>query len=101
MGSAQRDELVVERVGEAWVLRLVGDHDLVNEGVLQAEIEAVFARGSVVLVDLSAATFIDSTIMSVFVRGARLADEEPDHAFAVCAPPGTEPRRVLDLVMLM
>jgi stage II sporulation protein AA (anti-sigma F factor antagonist) len=100
MGFEGRDELALELVDGVWLLRLRGEHDLVNAGDLEAEIEAVFAQGSKVLVDLSEATFIDSTVLNVLVRGARLADANAEHSFAVCAPAGRDPRRVLDLVAI-
>jgi anti-anti-sigma factor len=100
MGFEERDELALELIDGVWLLRLRGEHDLVNAGDLQAQIEAVLARGSKVLVDLSEATFIDSTVLNVLVRAARIADANPAHSLAVCAPAGRDPRRVLDLVAL-
>jgi anti-sigma B factor antagonist len=92
-------ELIVERHGGVWSLRLRGEHDLTNAEVLDAEIEAVFAHGSSVIVDLTEATFIDSTVLRALFRGRELADENDSHALAIVCPADSRPvRRILDLV---
>ncbi len=93
-------ELVVERAGEVWVLTLRGEQDLQTAEALNAELEAVFQQGTKVVVDLSQATFIDSTTLSRLVRGRQLATSSWRHGFVVCAPAGRVARRVIRLVSL-
>src|SRR5437764_4365231 len=45
-------ELLVEKTETAWILGLRGEWDMANDGTLTAELEAVFAHGTKVIVDL-------------------------------------------------
>jgi len=48
-----------------------------------------------VVIDLTGTTFIDSTVLRAIVARAQEAE-----AFAIAAPPGTPPRRLLELTRL-
>ena len=83
------------QVGTATVVRLDGEHDLATSPELvEAMAEATLPQARVV-VDLSGATFIDSTVLRAITAGAKESD-----AFAIVAPQGTPPRRLLDLTGL-
>ena len=98
--SDGRGELIVERTQGVWLLTLRGEHDLTTSETLGEELEAIFAHGSRVVIDLSETTFIDSMIMSRLVRGWLLAQDDASHALAIVAPPETAVRRLLRLVAL-
>lgn len=91
-------ELVVEKTPGAWVLGLRGEHDLSTRDTLIAEIEAVFAHGTRVVVDLSETTFLDSSILNVLFEGHRQSRHKHEDAFVVAAPHGSLARRMLDLI---
>lgn len=90
--------VAVKRVGEhEWVVTPAGERDLADKAALEDAIAGVFAKGSIVVLDLSETTFIDSAVVSVVAASARRA-QDGGHRFVVSAPPGGQPRRVLDLV---
>lgn len=82
-------------VGEVTVVRLVGEHDLSTSPDLIDVMDGVAGREAPVVIDLTGATFIDSTVLRAIFVGA-----EEGRAFAVAAVPGTPPRRLLDLTGL-
>ena len=87
--------LSVDRlVGGVWLLAASGEHDLATLGALERALAEVRRGGTKAVVDLSEATFIDSTIIGELVRHARSEGEQ----LVVVAPPGTRPRQVLDIV---
>jgi anti-sigma B factor antagonist len=71
---------------------VVGEHDLSTIAEIRRALSEVSDRGSVI-VDLSATTFIDSSVVGAMLEFARASGP-----LAVVAPLGCEPRRVLDLV---
>jgi len=93
-------ELLVERTGDVWVLTLRGEHDVGTAGTLGDTLEAIYAHGSKVVIDLTQATFIDSTVIGQLVRGELISEHDGRHAFAIAAPTGDHPRRILQLVAL-
>jgi anti-sigma B factor antagonist len=82
-------------VGEVTVVRLVGDHDLSTSPNLIDLLDGVAGRDTPIVVDLTGATFIDSTVLRAIFAGA-----EDARAFAIAAPLGTAPRRLLELTGL-
>lgn len=83
---------VIERDG-ATVIVLRGEHDMSTAGWLEAAIVSALDAGPPVIVDLSPASFIDSSIVAVLLR------TRPGEAVAgVVATPGEQVRKVLDLV---
>ena len=91
-------ELIVNKSPEAWILVLRGEHDLSTSDTLVAELDAVFAHGTRVVVDLGETTFVDSTILNALFHGYRRSQEKLEDALVVVAPPGSMARRILDLV---
>ena len=77
------------------VVTLRGEHDLATARRLQETLAWWFSYSVAVIVDLSEATFIDSSILKVFIMAMR--DRQP---IALVAPPGGAPRRLFDLVRL-
>src|SRR3569623_1685405 len=93
-------ELVVEKTEKAWILGLRGEHDLSTRPTIDAEIEAVLAHGTNIIVDLTDTTFMDSSVMGSLLRGYRDASAKPGDSLVIVAPPKSLPRRKIDAVAL-
>jgi anti-anti-sigma factor len=92
------EEVAVERDQGAWVVTLRGEHDLSTATTLRDTLRDLFDSGSAVVVDLSAVTFMDSSILNAILYGRERAHEDAAHRFAVVMPPGPgTARRVLEL----
>jgi anti-anti-sigma factor len=89
----------VENRAGVWVLSLHGEHDLATQPSLREQLQHVRAAGGVIVVDLTPATFVDSTIIGALLEGATEADPGEPGVFVV-APPGAPARRLADLVRL-
>jgi len=85
----------VESRADVWLLSLHGEHDIATQPSLREQLEHVRAAGGPIVVDLSSAGFVDSTIV-----GALLECAECGPAVIVVAPPGSAGRRLADLVRL-
>lgn len=84
--------------GSVWMVSPIGEHDLATAPDLDTKLAEIEKTGTTIVIDFSAATFIDSSIIGVTVKHARHHGSQPGEALVVVAPPGTAPRRVLDLV---
>lgn len=84
------------------VVVLTGEHDLYTAPALQDQIAAVFEEGGPFVVDLTPATFIDSSVLRVLLQARREADEK-GLGFAVSLGEGEAPgvRRVLEVTGLI
>jgi anti-anti-sigma factor len=73
--SEHRDGVirVVPETGEIVALCLEGDFDLTNAPALGDEIDRALERGKGLILDLSEATFIDSSVINVLVRASKAA----------------------------
>jgi anti-sigma B factor antagonist len=91
---------VAEVADHVWMVELVGEHDLATAPDVRRAVEGVFASGSLLMLDLSRATFIDSSVLAAVVQAQDAADAAPSHGLVVVAPTGSTPRRALDLVQL-
>ena len=94
-------ELALERKesGVA-ILTISGEHDLSTAPQLRRRLDNLFDDGVATVVDLSPATFIDSSILGVILDGRRRA-ADAQIAFAVVHEPGTEAvDRVLEVTGL-
>jgi anti-sigma B factor antagonist len=67
------------------LLTVRGEHDPSNDEVLRDGLSAVLANGAAVVVDLSEASFIDSTVLHTLVRASRPTRDAPGHPLVVCA----------------
>ena len=96
-GNPGREPAVagVDHVDGGTVVRLAGELDLYNAGdVRQALLAACEEEPRRLVVDLEEVSFVDSTVLGVFVEArSRVADKST----FVLAAPGTETRRALDL----
>jgi anti-anti-sigma factor len=88
-------QIVVERLPEVVVVALLGEHDISTVPALRTELDAALAANANV-VDLSEATFIDSSVVGVLFDAAT----PPVRIVAIAAAPGTLPRRLIDMLAL-
>ncbi|HEX3330883.1 MAG TPA: STAS domain-containing protein [Gaiellales bacterium] len=91
--------IVTEQPGEKlWVVALEGEHDLSTAQGLRRECDRIFELGTCLVVDLTSATFIDSSILRELVESQRRADSEEGEGFAVVAPAGSAAAKVFEMV---
>jgi len=97
------DQISVSRddAGVQFVL-VRGEHDLYTAPTLRETITGLIADAEPVIVDLTPATFIDSSILGVLLGGLRRARER-GHGFAVLVGDEAEPtvRRIFEVTGLL
>jgi len=82
-----------ERLADSlWVLQLAGEHDLSTAPTIDAAFERIAETGTTVVVDLSDATFIDSTVIRTLLRSM----ERGENLLLVVPRPGAV-KRALDV----
>ena len=84
------------------VVVLTGEHDVYTAPSLRDRIKSVIAERSSFIIDLTPATFVDSSVLRVLLEARREA-EEAGLGFAVALGDGEAPgvRRVLEVTGLM
>jgi anti-sigma B factor antagonist len=83
-------ELALERKEASLaVLTISGEHDLSTAPNLRRRLNALLEEGTSMVIDLSPATFIDSSILGVILDGRRRADEA-QIGFAVSRSDGSD-----------
>jgi anti-sigma B factor antagonist len=74
--SVRTGELALERTEAGLaVLTISGEHDLSTAPDLRRRLDLLLEEGAVTVVDLSPATFVDSSILGVILDGRRRAAE--------------------------
>ena len=81
------------------VVTLAGDHDLTTAAELQAVIAESLRRCPLVVVDLTAVSFLDGAVLRVLGDVDRSARER-GRTLGFVAPPGSLARRLLELTSL-
>jgi anti-anti-sigma regulatory factor len=81
-----------------WVVELLGEHDLSTADEVTAAIGRVFDVGPSLVLDLSAASFIDLSVVKAVLQAQEHADRYCLDELRVVAPTGSQPRRALELV---
>jgi anti-sigma B factor antagonist len=95
------DRIEVSNVAQhVWVVAVHGEHDLSNASQLDDAISGVFAAGSRMVIDLTDASFIDSSVLSGLLQAREKANQQSSDDLVVVAPPETMPRRVIDMIGL-
>jgi anti-sigma B factor antagonist len=94
-------EVALERNDDGLaVLTISGEHDLSTAPTLRRRIDNLLDEGTATVIDLSPATFIDSSILGVILDGRRRAGEA-DIGFAVVHANGADAvDRVLEVTGL-
>ena len=84
----------VERCGIAWLITPHGEHDISTQSLLRGQLDRVREAGGPIVVDLSRAKFIDSTVIGALV----LAWQEGGGDFALVAPTNYAGTRLVELI---
>ena len=100
MARLEAGAVRVREVGAARVLGLRGEHDLTTVEVLAGEIERQFQGARHVIVDLSEAAFVDSTVICALAVGHEHASAHAGCSFAAVAPRASFVGGVFDMVDL-
>ena len=87
------------REGSAWIVVMRGDHDLSTAEDLVGELQEALDADTAVVVDLTDVNFMDSAILNALLAARERAMERQEGSFALVAPPGSFPSRVLALVV--
>jgi anti-anti-sigma factor len=82
------------------LLTVCGEHDPSNDNVLRDGLSAVLGNGAAVVVDLSEASFIDSSVLHTLVRASRPTWDTPGQTLVVCARADGFARRLLHIAGL-
>ena len=92
-------QITMDRDKDVAVVALAGEHDLSTAPELRSQLHAALAEGGLVI-DLSACTFLDSSILGVLLGSLRRAREE-ERGFALVLGKG-EPavRRIFEVTGL-
>lgn len=72
-GGVRTGELALERKDHLAVLTISGEHDLSTAPTLRRRLDGLIEEGVATVVDLSGATFIDSSVLGVILDGRRRA----------------------------
>jgi anti-sigma B factor antagonist len=99
--SVRTGELAIERTdADLAVITISGEHDLSTAPSLRRRLHGLLDEGTATVVDLSPATFIDSSILGVILDGRRRA-AEAEIGFAVARSNGLDAvDRVLEVTGL-
>jgi anti-anti-sigma factor len=90
----EKPRVNIQRRSGATVIELVGEHDLSTHGDVERALMEI-GSGEVCIVDLSPATFIDSSILTVLVHA--MSQEGACATSMVVAPPGTAAGRLFEI----
>jgi anti-anti-sigma factor len=82
-----------------WHLTLHGEHDLVTVPELEQAMQTVLGSGTTVVIDLTDATFIDSSVINWLVSWSQAA-RQPDSMLTLAIVDGADSfaGRVIDLI---
>jgi anti-sigma B factor antagonist len=102
LAAVDANAIALDRDGDVVVVTLEGEHDIYTAPDLRERIYGVISDGSAVVIDLTATTFVDSSVLGVLL-GARGRAHEAGLGFAVCSADELESgvRRVLEVTGLM
>jgi anti-anti-sigma factor len=96
----EQGRIAVHDLGSVRVVALVGEHDLSTVDALSDEVDRQFREVTHLVVDLSRATFVDSTVVCALALGGEHARARSACRFAIVAPADTFVRKAFDMVDL-
>src|ERR671918_372151 len=84
------------------VVSVEGEHDIYTAPTLRERLEEALGRGGGIVVDLTRATFVDSSVLGALLDARRRALES-NQGFVVCVGDTVEPgvQRILDITGLV
>lgn len=98
-GMPRTGTLTSIRHGDSYcIVELAGEFDLSTVARLRGALDRALAEGASVVVDLTFATFVDSSVIGALVSAQCDAASLGGRSVSVVAPPGGRPARVLDLM---
>jgi len=83
-----------------WIIALDGEHDISTTPVLDEQISRLLPRCTVAVVDLSATTFIDASVIGWLVRTRGLLAAGNNALSIVRGDPGGAADRMFDILRL-
>ena len=91
-----------DTAGDVVVVVVEGEHDIYTAPTLRERLEEALDRGGGIVVDLTAATFVDSSVLGALLDARRRA-LEAGQGFVVCVGDTVEPgvQRILDITGLV
>jgi anti-sigma B factor antagonist len=91
-----------DAAGDVVVVVVEGEHDIYTAPTLRERLDEALARGGGVVVDLTGATFVDSSILGALLDARRRA-QEGSIGFVVSVGAAVEPgvQRILDITGLV
>jgi len=88
--------------GDVIIVVVEGEHDIYTAPTLRERLEEALGRGGGIVVDLTGATFVDSSVLGALLDSRRRA-LEAGQGFVVCIGDTVEPgvQRILDITGLV
>ena len=88
--------------GDVVIVAVEGEHDIYTAPTLRERLEEALGRGGGIVVDLTRATFVDSSVLGALLDSRRRA-LEARQGFVVCVGETVEPgvQRILDITGLV
>ena len=90
----EKPRLNIRRVSGAVIVELIGEHDLSTHGEVERALMEI-SPGEACIIDLTPATFIDSSILTVLVQAT--TREGLCASTVVVAPPGSPGARLFEI----
>jgi anti-sigma B factor antagonist len=98
----QENRIAVDRGDGVAVVVVEGEHDVYTAPTLSEQLDALLQERVPLVVDLTPATFVDSSVLRVLLETRRQADERGiGFAVAIAADGSGTVRRVLDVTGLI
>src|SRR6478735_9821199 len=91
-----------DAAGDVVVVVVEGEHDIYTAPTLRDRLDEAIGRGGGIVVDLTGATFVDSSVLGALLDARRRA-LEAGQGFVVCLGETVEPgvQRILDITGLV
>jgi anti-sigma B factor antagonist len=91
-----------DAAGDVVVVVVEGEHDIYTAPTLRERLDEAIGRGGGIVVDLTSATFLDSSVLGAMLD-ARRRTLEAGQGFVVCVGETVEPgvQRILDITGLV
>jgi anti-anti-sigma factor len=88
--------------GDVVIVVVEGEHDIYTAPTLRERLDEALSRGGGIVVDLTGATFVDSSVLGALLDSRRRA-LEAGQGFVVCIGDTVEPgvQRILDITGLV
>lgn len=103
MRGVETHRIELERTDDGVVVVAVeGEHDIYTASALREQLDDAFRKGTAVVIDLSDATFLDSSILRVLLAARNQAEEQAS-GFSVALDGAKAPavKRILEVTGLL